>query len=254
MSSLIFSAAIRADSDWSGDWSGNITAVSAYVSRGFEQSWGQSALQGGAQYRYAEHWFIGTWGSTLSPYFIEGGSLEWDFYAGYANAYKGLDYQAGLYYYRYPGARSSATGTRYDYGEAIISIGLRGITLAYALTVTPDYFGFNSASVGQGAGLRSRGSGYLALDGALELNDRYTLKVHGGQQTVRNFSDYGWVDAQVSLATRLYALDLALGYARAWNTQGVYRRYTTGVPDGAGVLHVMDPIAGRWFLSVGWAF
>jgi uncharacterized protein (TIGR02001 family) len=148
----------------------------------------------------------------------------------------------------------SATGTRYDYGEAMVKIGMGGIDLAYAVTVTPDYFGFNSNTLGQGAGLRSRGSGYLSLDGSFPLNERLTLGLHWGHQSVRHFSRYNWSDIEVSLATQRLGMDVSLAYTRAWNAHGVYRYYATGAPDSSGHVHISDSTAGRFVLSISRAF
>jgi uncharacterized protein (TIGR02001 family) len=236
------------------NWSANLGVVSTYISRGFDQSWGNPALQAGVEYRHDDGWFIGTWGSTVSPYFIEGASLEWDTYLGYGNKYNDLEYEAGLYYYRYPGAQISTTQTRYDYGEAILKAGMHGVTVSYAITFTPDYFGYNSDTLGQGQGLRSRGSGYLALDGSFPLNERLTLSLHYGHQSVRNFSDYNWSDGKIALETNLHGLDIFAGYARAWDTNDSFRRYTTGALDSAGNEHVSDPASGRFFVGVSRAF
>ena len=251
---LILGAALpgmaRADSGWSA----TVGVVSDYVSRGFDQSWGHPAVQAGVEYRHAAGWFAGTWVSTISPRFIEGGSWEWDGYGGYGGQLKAIRYQAGLYYYHYPGARMSATHTRYDYGETMFKIGTGGLDLSYAVTVTPDYFGDNSATLGQGQGLHSRGSGYLSLDGSFPLSSSYTLGLHYGYQSVRHFSHYNWSDAKVSVQTQLYGLDVALAYTRAWSSHGVYRHYTTGVPDNAGHMHVSNPTAGRLVLSISRTF
>ncbi|MDR2195403.1 MAG: TorF family putative porin [Gallionellaceae bacterium] len=235
-------------------WSGNISVVSTYVSRGFNQTWSKPALQAGVEYNHDDGWFVGTWGSNVSPYFIEGGSLEWDTYAGYRGQHEKLAYEAGLYYYRYPGARINATGTRYDYGEAIVKVGLYGVDVSYALTVTPDYFGFNSDTLGQGRDQHSRGSGYLSVDGSVPLGEDFSLGLHYGHQSVRHFSDYNWSDGKLSLDTAWHGFDVSLAYTRAWDKQGAYAQYTTGVPDSAGNVRISDPTKGRVFLSVGRGF
>lgn len=237
-----------------GPWSGNVAVVSQYVSRGFQQSWGQPALQAGMDYVAASGWFAGTWASTVSPYFVEGGHLEWDIYAGYAGSHGELNYNVGLYYYRYPGARISATGTPLDYGEIIAGLDWRGWSLSYAVTATRDYFGFNSQTLGIGQRSHSRGSTYLDLGRRFALPSGYALALHYGWQRVNHFADYSWRDASVALSRSVAGFDIEAGYARAWNGAGVYRRYSTGVPDAQGLMHVSNPIDGAWFLKVSRGF
>jgi uncharacterized protein (TIGR02001 family) len=235
-------------------WSGNVAVASQYVSRGFQQSWGQPALQGGMDYATPSGWFAGTWLSTVSPYFVEGGHLEWDLYAGYAGSGGDLSYRAGLYCYRYPGAKVSATGTPLDYGEIVLGLDWRHWSLAYSITATRDYFGFNSQTLGIGRRAHSRGSTYLDLGRHFELPGGYVLALHYGWQRVNHFADYSWRDASVALSRGIAGFDVEAGYARAWNGAGVYARYSTGVPDGRGRVHVSDPIDGAWFLKIAHTF
>lgn len=243
----------RAD-DAAKRWSGSITAASQYISRGFQQSWGQPALQGGVDYAAPQGWFAGSWASTVSPRFVEGGHVEWDTYAGYAGGKGELAYRAGLYYYRYPGARVSVTGTSYNYGELVLGLDWRDWSLGYSVTATRDYFGFNSQTLGVGQHSHSRGSTYLDVTRRFDLGNGYLLSVHYGWQRVNHFSDYSWQDARVALAKNFGGFDLSLAYARGWNSPGVYRHYGTGVADAHGRVHVSNPIAGNWYFTVGHAF
>ncbi|MGC1549390.1 MAG: TorF family putative porin [Rhodanobacter sp.] len=235
-------------------WSGQVTIASQYVSRGFQQSWGQPALQGGVDYTAPSGWFAGGWVSTVSPHFVEGGHLERDLYAGYAGQHGELNYRIGVYDYHYPGARFSATGTSYDYGELVFGVDWRNWSLAYSITVTRDYFGFNSQTLGVGTLSHSRGSGYLDLTRRFDLGADFGLSLHYGWQRVNHFSDYSWQDASVALTHKFAGLDLSVNYARGWNRAGVYRHYTTGVVAGDGRVHLSDPIAGTWFFNVSRAF
>jgi uncharacterized protein (TIGR02001 family) len=234
-------------------WSGNAAVTSSYVSRGFDQSWHDPALQGGIDYN-RNGWFASTWASTVSNYFIEDATVEWDTSAGYAGEHAGLRYRAGLYYYMYPGAKMSATGTRYNYGEVIVGAGMGPVDISWAATYTPDYFGDNSTTLGIGHDRNSRGSGYLSVDGNFPLGKQFTLGLHYGHQSVRHFSTYNWTDAKVSLGTSLHGFDFTLAWTRGWNAHGVYAGYTTGVPDGSGRVHVSDPIASRVALTVAHSF
>ncbi|HEX7816184.1 TorF family putative porin [Dyella sp.] len=236
-----------------------VTAATQYVSRGFQQSWGRPALQAGFEHSFPAGWFVGTWASTVSPRFIERGRVEWDAYAGYGGTWhaigdESVDYRLGLYGYRYPGARMTATGTGYDYAELIASTDWHGWSLSYAITVTRDYFGFNSRTLGLPGQSHSRGSGYLSIGRGLQLGNGYRLDLHYGWQRVNHFSDYSWTDASIAVSRRFAGFDITGSYARGWNAAGVFRHYGTGVPDKAGRIHTSNPIAGAWFLTVGRAF
>lgn len=235
-------------------WSGSVTLTSNYLSRGFEQTWGNPALQAGVDYRHASGWFAGSWASNVSDKFIEGGRLEWDVYGGYTATHGDWNYSVGLYQYLYPGARMSASATKYDYAELIGSAGWKQWTLSYAMTVSRDYFGINSRSLGQAGDAHSRGSGYLSLDGKFDLHPKLALALHGGHQRVRHFSDYSFSDGSVALQSTLGAFEWEAGYARAWNSAGVYRNYSTGVVDAQGRVAVSQPIDGAFYVSVTRAF
>jgi uncharacterized protein (TIGR02001 family) len=51
-------------------YSANITLASQYVSRGFQQTWGKPAIQGGLDYNHPNGFYAGTWASTVSDHFI----------------------------------------------------------------------------------------------------------------------------------------------------------------------------------------
>jgi uncharacterized protein (TIGR02001 family) len=235
-------------------WSGNMTVASQYVSRGFRQTWGQPALQGGVDYASPSGWFAGTWASTVSPYFVEGGHVEWDLYGGYAGSRGDLNYKAGLYYYRYPGAEVSATQTSLNYGELVLGIDWHDWSLDYSLTVTRDYFGYNSQTLGMGQRSHSRGSGYLSAGRRFDLGDGYALALHYGWQRVNHFTEYNWTDASVGVSRNFGGFDVTASYARGWNSAGLFRDYTTGVPDERGRIRSSNPLAGTWFLTVGRVF
>ena len=62
--------------------------------------------------------------------------------SGQALAVGDVTLGASIYYYAYPGARISATGTKYNYGELMGSVGWKWLTAKYFHTYTRNYFGF----------------------------------------------------------------------------------------------------------------
>ncbi|WER48013.1 TorF family putative porin [Cupriavidus sp. WKF15] len=231
--------------------SANMTLTSQYVSRGFRQTWGKPAVQGGVDYAHPSGWSAGTWMSTVSDKFIEGGTVEWDLYGGYTGTIGDFVYAGQIYYYLYPGAKLQSAQTKYNYGEAVASLTYKWLNIKYWLTYTPDYFGYNSASIGTGNDLHSRGSGYLDINGTFELGYGVSLLLHYGQERVRNFAAYGFRDVRVALSK---AFDggwtLTGAYTRGWGRSDVYDHYTTGALDSAGNPSVSNPLANTFLVSL----
>ncbi|MBM7130404.1 hypothetical protein ISS99_12755 [Dyella mobilis] len=246
---------IISGASWGQDaWSGNLAVASQYVSRGFQQSWGKPAWQAGLEFEMPHGWYAGSWLSTISPYAIEGGYVEMDLYAGKRGNIGDVGYHATLYGYVYPGARVAVAKTRYNYSEFVVGADWKNWSLVYSLTVSRDYFGDNSQTLGVGTRSHSRGSGYLELARRLELGKGFSLTVHYGRQRINHFAEYNWQDAGATLSRNIAGFDVAIAYGRARNAHGVYRRVTTGVPDENGHLHFSDPGSGTWYFTMGHSF
>lgn len=181
----------------------NVTLASQYVSRGFQQTWGRPALQGGFDYSHPSGFFAGTWMSTVSPKWIQDGFMEWDLYAGYGGTVGDVSYKAQLYYYLYPGAKLqppfALKDTKYDYGEVLIGATWKWFTLNYWYTYTKDYFGYNSDTLFIGNDRHSRGSGYVDANFNYDFGGGYGLLLHYGREQVKNFSSFDFEDYKISL-------------------------------------------------------
>ena len=233
----------------------NVTLASQYVSRGFRQGWGKPAIQGGVDYAHPSGWSVGTWMSSVSDKFIEGGSLEWDIYGGYSGAVGDVTYGLQLYYYLYPGAKLQYAQVKYDYGEVAASLTYKWLTIKYWLTYTPDYFGYNSSSLLLGKDQHSRGSGYADINGNFDLGQGTSLLLHFGHERVRNFSDYSFRDARIALTKTFDAgWSLTGAVTRGWNSSGVYRSYTTGALDSSGKPAVSNPLQSTFLVSLARTF
>jgi uncharacterized protein (TIGR02001 family) len=189
--------------------SGNFALTSNYISRGFTQSWGQPALQGGFDYAAPSGWFVGTWASSLSGTEFRGASMELDVYGGYSATVGSTTLVAGVYTYLYPGSSSPLTeGRSYKYTE--IKLGAsRGIFSANAfVTVSKDYFG--SFTDGQG-------SLWLDLNANPDLGNGYTLLTHVGVGRIAKHTEANWVDYKLGLSkafTGNWTLTAAYTYAQ----------------------------------------
>ena len=232
-------------------WSANVTVASQYLARGIRQTWGGAALQAGLDYADPSGFIAGAWTSNVSHKFIDGGHLEVDLYAGYGWSAGDVNYSAALFYYLYPGARMAATGTRYNYSEAVLSANYKWLTLKYALTVTRDYFGFNSDTLLVGAGRHSRGSGYFDAGLNIPLDEQTALQLHYGWQRVNNFSHFNWQDVKVALSQNFEGgWNLTGGLTRAYNKHHVFDTYTTGTPNAQGQIFTSNPLKATAFVTL----
>jgi uncharacterized protein (TIGR02001 family) len=207
--------------------SGSVTVASQYVSRGVRQSWGRPAVQAGVDYTSPRGWSAGAWTSTIDDRFVENGSLELDLYAGYAGSAGPLGYNATLTWYRYPGARVSATNTSYDYGELQGGLSWKSLYARYNYTFTRDFFGITGA----------RGTGYLDVGANHELGHELTLQLHAGDGRVAGAGNgmWDWRDVRGGLSKKLEGgWVAAVNYTRAYGASGAYDRYTTGVARADG--------------------
>ena len=224
-----------------------VTLTSQYVSRGMRQTWGRPALQAGLDYVHPSGWSLGTWASTVSDRFIEGGRVEWDLVGGYAGTFGALGYSLSVMHYRYPGARIGATGTKYDYTEVVPGLGFKSFQVKYYRTVSRDFFGITHA----------RGTGYLDVGLNHELGGGYTLNLHAGDGRVAGEGNaiWDWRDAKAGLTKNFDGgWSIAAAYTRAWGATDAYDRYTTGVPRADGAIAYSNPARGSFTLNLARSF
>lgn len=93
------------------DFSANVALTSDYRFRGVSQSARDPAAQGGVDYA-RDGLYLGVWGSTIDfdagPGSDPDADLEVDVYGGYAWAAAGVEWDAGILHYAYPGSESGA--------------------------------------------------------------------------------------------------------------------------------------------------
>ncbi|GAB5450995.1 MAG: TorF family putative porin [Halioglobus sp.] len=119
--------------------SGNVALTSDYRFRGISQSDEEFAIQGGFDIAFEPGFYIGTWGSSVDFDTNEtvDGSLELDYYAGWAGNIGDSDFgiDIGYFYYDYPGDDGNPEG---DYQE--IAVGLSWGDLGLGLVYSDDYY------------------------------------------------------------------------------------------------------------------
>jgi uncharacterized protein (TIGR02001 family) len=222
----------------------NVTLISQYVSRGFRQTWGDPALQGGVDYADPSGFFAGTWLSNVSHHYIENGRLEWDVYGGYAGTAGPVGYSGTVFYYKYPGAVIEADGTKYDYGELVLGLNYKFLYAKYNYTYTSDYFGITDA----------RGTGYLDLGSNIDLGSGYGLHFHYGIGKVASKAAvdnaiWDWKDYKVGASKTFQGgWTLTGAYTKAFGATDIYDRFTLDNRE------ISNPATGTFLLSLAKTF
>lgn len=128
----------------------NIGGTSDYVFRGFSQSAEKPAVQGGVDLTYGI-FYAGIWASMIDfGNNVAGGNLansEVDFYAGIKPVWGPLNFDFGVIYYAYPGAKDNvtaggATTNELDYIELKAGVSgspFKNMTLGTTVFYSPDY-------------------------------------------------------------------------------------------------------------------
>lgn len=221
----------------------NVAVASQYVSRGFRQTWGKPALQGGLDYAHSSGLSLGTWLSAVSNRFAENATLECDLYGGYTGAVGDIGYSGMLYYYKYPGAEYRATATKYDYGEVALGLTYRFLYAKYYYTVTKDFFGITHA----------RGTGYLDAGANVDMGSGYTLLLHVGDGRVGGAGNgiWDWRDIKVG-ASKAFdgGWTATAAYTKAQGATNAYDDYTLGIPNAAGKVDTSSPGTGTVVVSL----
>ncbi|MFT3812934.1 MAG: TorF family putative porin [Acidovorax sp.] len=154
----------------------NVALTTNYKFRGQDQDASRTravkpAIQGGFDYAFGESgWYIGNWNSSVD--WLQGNSIEMDFYGGYKFKAADVDWDVGALTYVYPGNGHGNTTELYGAGT------FGPFTAKYSHTVSKDYFGWAGAK--DGSGLKGTNTGYLNLAFAQEVAPQTTLKASVG--------------------------------------------------------------------------
>jgi uncharacterized protein (TIGR02001 family) len=183
--------------------SGNVALTSDYRFRGISQSDESGAIQGGFDAEFSPGFYIGTWGSSVDFDSNDGydGSLELDYYGGWASSIGDTDFgiDVGYIYYDYPGDN----GDEGDYGEVYVSGSWKDFSLS--VNYSDDYYG---------------GTGkffYYAADYSFTLIENLSVGLHVGYN---DFDETGffatdedqYTDYSVTLTYSAFGVDLSVAY------------------------------------------
>lgn len=174
-------------------FTGNAGLFSDYRFRGFTQTDYKPAFQGGFDFAHQSGFYLGNWNSNVEQLLYNGASLEMDFYGGYKTTLGAFGIDVGVIYYYYPGTNKFQPGVDADNLEAYIGASYGPASLKYYYSFT-DFFGLNSAALGQPGGIDTEGSQYLDLTVTVPLDGGWSIVAHAGWQKIENAKRLGLIE------------------------------------------------------------
>lgn len=175
-------------------WSGNLSVVSLYKSRGIDQDGRDQhvrpALQGGVRYDFASGWYVNNWNSTGR---FGDAHVEMDLYAGFqGKLQQDWGYDLGYVHYIYPSEGSWNSGELYaglSHGNSSLYVyrgmrkGVNRSDMYYLLSYSHPWNDKLSLTAALGlmdygtAGLRSRMDTSIGVAWALEAPLKLTAQI-----------------------------------------------------------------------------
>lgn len=191
-------------------FTGNVGFATEYLYRGIAQTRGKPALQGGFDYSHASGLYAGTWASNISwiSDAVPGASssLELDVYGGYKGSLGGdFGFDVGALAYVYPGSGKTNVPfgqlLKQDTTEVYGALSWKWLTVKYSHSIGA-LFGWAKTTNGVVNGIgndKTKGSGYLELNGAYDLGDGWGMTGHVGHQKVKGYSEASYTDYKIGV-------------------------------------------------------
>lgn len=175
-------------------FSGSITFVSDYMSRGFSWSAGSPAVQGDISYSHASGFYAGVWASSISDRSwgnIGTDGVEFDLSAGFAGELGDFGYDLGAVRYIYPGSQPTSAPDGTDSTELYIGLSWNVLTFKYARDLDWD-------------------TNYYSLDASYPLAQDFSLDLGVGALDPDEGGNYtNW---KIGVSTAYAELDFGLHY------------------------------------------
>ena len=187
--------------------SGNVALTTDYRFRGWSQTTSDPAIQGGFDYNHESGFYVGTWGSNVEF----AGSLELDYYAGFANDINdNIAYDVGIIYYDYPGGDLGGVDPEFLEIYGGLSGDLGPVSLSGTISYSDDYFGETGKAF------------YYDLGASYGLPYDISLNAHFGYQTIDDGSikddgffssdEDSYKDWSIGVSKSMWELDFDLSY------------------------------------------
>ena len=196
--------------------SANVALTSDYKFRGISQSNGDGALQGGFDAGFGPGFYVGAWGSTVNFDTNDGGccngSLELDYYGGWAHDIGDSDFSVdvGYIYYSYPGDNDSDAEYQEVYAKGSWKFLTLGVAYSDDYYLETDEFWYAHADM----------SFTLPWDIALDMHAGYNMLEETKYDADGNVTDGGFLatdedaftDYSISLTKSWASVDWAVAY------------------------------------------
>lgn len=197
-------AAQAATTSWDAELSANVGMVTEYSFRGIAQSDENFAVQGGFDIAHGSGLYAGVWGSNVDFNDGDQANIEIDLYGGYSGSFNNVNYDLGLIYYSYPGARDSLD---YDFWEGSFALGydFDAFVASASVNYSPEYFGDSGDAF------------YYSLGLDIPVTDSFGVSAHGGYQTIDDnvafgIGDDSYLDWSLGLNYTYADFDFSLAY------------------------------------------
>jgi uncharacterized protein (TIGR02001 family) len=209
----------------SGTLVSNLTLTSDYRFRGVSRTFGDPAIQGGADFTFPGNFYIGTWASMVDKeIFANSRGFELDIYGGYKwQMQEGLVVDVGLLQYLFP------TESLYSTLEGYVGVSYQFLSFKYSHTLSNRFFGVSGA----------RGSQYYDLTAVYPISEGFNAVAHYGVQRIHdNGGDY--TDWRLGVTKEWKGLTFGASYFDTDSTFNFTNRAgrTRDLGDGGFVLSV----------------
>lgn len=187
------------------DVSFNAAVTSDYRFRGVSQNAQDPAIQGGADFSDKSGIYLGIWGSQIDFGPGTDADLEVDLYGGYKFKGAGIDWDAGLIHYAYPGSQGSLD---LPFTEIYLGGAYGPVTVKYYYT--DDYTGQTTKS-----------ASYLVASGGVDLGSGFTLNLSLGHSSGGGIKDtFGksYTDVKVGVSKGFAGFNFDVSYV---DTSGI---------------------------------
>jgi len=199
---MMASADDSAESTHGLNFSANVGFTTDYKFRGISQSDG-AAIQGGFDVNHDSGLYAGIWGSNVDFPNPGSGSLELDWYGGWAGEFNGIGVDIGAIYYTYPDASDDAAEQNYVELYGGLSTSINDVELGVTFAYSPDYFG------------ESGDFYYYGGDVSFPIVENLSFSAHVGQNEIDNEVAFGtpdYLDWNVGLTYTFLGFDLDIRY------------------------------------------
>lgn len=180
-----------------GEVSGELGIVSDYRFRGISRSFGDPAIQGGAELTLPNNFYVGSWASIVDKnQFANSRGFEWQVNAGYrTKLWDGFKLDAGLVQYMYPAVSTYSTL------EAYAGLNWQWLTFKIYNSLSNTFFAAEGA----------RNSRYFELGARYRLFPDVNLIGHIGNQLIAG-NDGDNIDYQVGIEKAWKGLQWGASY------------------------------------------